>query len=55
MSTYPLLAPVDRVPYDVVAALMVRTQRLWDHHVVLGQPYLHLLVPSPVAIRPVSC
>lgn len=51
--TYPLLAPVADVPDDVVASLMRMAQNLRHHHVVLRQPDLELLVPSPVSVVPV--
>ncbi len=50
--TYSLFAPVCGVPDDVVAPLVGWSKCLGNHHLVLGEPDLKLLVPSPVATRP---
>lgn len=49
VDTYLLLAPVNRVPDNVVASLVVSTQNLRGHGVVLGKPKLTAFIPAPVA------
>lgn len=51
-STYPLLTPLGGVPDDVVALFVLSAQRSGVHMLVLRQPHLQLLVPSPVAVIP---
>jgi hypothetical protein len=47
-KTYSLLTPVLGAPNYVEAFLVLRTQDSRRHDIVLGQPYLQLLVPSPL-------
>lgn len=53
-QTHPLLPPIDCVPDDVVASLVVRAEHLRQQHIVLRQPDLQLLVPPPIAIVPLN-
>lgn len=47
---YALLMPARCVPDDVVATLVSLAESLRNHHLVLCQPNLELLMPSPVTI-----
>ncbi len=46
----PLLSPVRSVPDNIEASLVVWTQNLRHHEVVLSEPRLVLLMPSPVPV-----
>ena len=49
--SYRLFVLIVGVPDDVVATFMIWAERLRYHHLILGQPYLELLVPPPVSVR----
>src|SRR3569833_230402 len=52
VATHSFFSPRGRVPDDVVASLVAGPEHLRYHHIILRQPELQLLVPSPVAIMP---
>ena len=48
--TYAFAVPLLDVEKDIVATLSAITKTLGDHHIVLRQPKLQLLVVAPIAI-----
>jgi hypothetical protein len=49
-TTYLLLPPVDGIPDDVVASLMLGAENLRVHRLVFREPDPRMLVPAPVAL-----
>ena len=54
LLTHPLLAPFGGVPDDVIALFVLSAQGAGVHVLVFRQPHLHLFVPPPVAVVPIS-
>jgi hypothetical protein len=52
--TYTLALPLLDVKEDVIATFSAITQTLGDHHVILRQPKLQLLVVAPIASITIS-
>jgi hypothetical protein len=52
--TYSLLSPFSSAPDNVVSLLVMRAKRPRLHVLILSQPYLKFLMPSPVSVVAIS-